>query len=167
MRNEHVIRMATAVVLALGLAAGSGAAMSASQKDTVEDVVKAGRDGGLGLNKLQSELTTKARGEKDPKAKDRIDAQLEALRKVRPFLARLERDRAFAKQVLELAAKNDRAGLGTLVGREIQAQTQIRDIRDFFLMGHFKLMKYEVAFCISSDSICGTNSTSSFSLEIT
>jgi hypothetical protein len=151
MPTHRVIRMATAFVTAAGLAAALGALPHASSKDTVNDVVKAGREGGAAATRLQADLSARAASEKDPKARAQIADRLEVLARIRPFLARLARDQAFAKQVLDLAQRNDTPALTGLLRREGGSSGQIVAVADFSLKGTFTLNGTTYDVCVYSD----------------
>ena len=80
---------ATVAALMLMLVAfAGGTALSADNRDTVDDVIRVGRDASAGLRAYEG-----------------------ALRQSQAITARLAQDRAFAASVLELAKKNDKVGM--------------------------------------------------------
>ncbi len=97
----------TFTVVLLSFAGSS--ALSADNKDTIEDVVRSGRTANAGLTPM-----------------------LTALSETRAIAARLERDRAFSGRVLEAAKKNDRQGLAAILKAEApRSQIQVQSISDF------------------------------------
>lgn len=166
MRNNTFGRFMIATTLAAGVAVWSGSVMRAAPPapDTVEDVIKAGHEGGIELTRLLGDLSQQV-SRADATAKGKLNARIAALRKIRPVIARLEHDRAFARQVYDLSQKNDKAGLGALWGRELGLPVEVRDVRDFLLFASFSVGDYTVGVCVSSVKVCG-NTGSSLSVEV-
>ena len=76
-----------ALMLTLVVFAG-GTALRADNRDTVDDVIRVGRDARAGLSEFEA-----------------------GLRQAQAITARLAQDRAFAASILELAKKNDKVGM--------------------------------------------------------
>jgi hypothetical protein len=96
-----------AAILLLTFAGGT--ALQADNKDTVDDVIRVGREARAGLGEIEA-----------------------GLRDAQSITARLAQDRAFAGRVLELAKKNDKNGLAALL-KSIAPSSQItvKNIQDF------------------------------------
>jgi hypothetical protein len=104
------IGRASAAVLALVLVSFTAiSALTVDNKDTPDDVMRAGRNANAGLSPM-----------------------LVALRETQAIAARLERDRTYATRVLEASKKNDRLGLAAILKSEApRSQIQIQSITDF------------------------------------
>lgn len=128
-------RMSRAFLLALAiglLAFTTNSTLRADNKDTPDDVMRAGRNAGAELN-----------------------STLAALRDVQAITARMERDRAFATQILDAAKKKDKRGLADLLkGEAHSSQITIQDIRDFAIDVFVTVGGKTYRLCISSDGDC-------------
>jgi len=116
--------------------------------------VKAGREAGIELTALVNDLTRKgasATGE----TKQQLDAQVAAVKKIQPLVARLESDRAFAKQALDFSAKSDKSGLAALWTKTLGLPLEVRDIKDWSVYAIYVVNGYSWEVCISSDASCG------------
>ena len=97
-----------ALMLTLVVFAGS-TALRADSRETVDDVIRVGRDARAGLTEFEAGLK-----------------QAEAI------TARLAQDRAFAASILELAKKNDKVGIANkLVTAAPGSKITVNSIRDF------------------------------------
>jgi hypothetical protein len=86
-----------------------GTALHADNKDTVDDVIRVGREARAGLGEIEA-----------------------GLRDAQSITARLAQDRAFAARVLDLAKKNDRTGLAALLKSVApSSQITVKNIQDF------------------------------------
>jgi len=100
----------TALMLTLVVFAG-GTALRADSRDTVDDVIRVGRDARAGLTEFEA-----------------------GLRQAQAISARLAQDRAFATSILELAKKDDKAGIANkLTTVAPGSQITVKAIRDFTL----------------------------------
>ena len=99
-----------ALTLTLVVFAG-GTALRADSRDTVDDVIRVGRDARAGLTEFEA-----------------------ALRQAQAIAARLSQDRAFAASVLELAKKDDKVGIANKIATVASgSQITVKSIRDFTL----------------------------------
>ena len=99
-----------ALMLTLVVFAG-GTALRADNRDTVDDVIRVGRDARAGLTEIEA-----------------------ALRKAQAITSRLAQDRAFAASILELAKKDDKVGIANkLVTVAPGSNITVKSIRDFTL----------------------------------
>lgn len=97
----------TLTVLLLAFAGNT--ALHADNKDTVDDVIRVGRDARAGLGEIEA-----------------------GLRDAQAITARLAQDRAFAAKVLDLAKKNDKQGLAALLKTVApSSQITVKEIQDF------------------------------------
>ena len=97
--------MLTVVVFA------GGSALRADNRDTVDDVIRVGRDARAGLTEIEA-----------------------ALRKAQAITSRLAQDRAFAASILELAKKDDKVGIANKLATVAPgSQITVKSIRDFSL----------------------------------
>jgi hypothetical protein len=102
------IGRAFVLILAMALLVFTSSALRADNKDTIDDVVRAGRAAGPGLSTMQA-----------------------ALRDAQAISRRLE-DRAFAGRVLEAAKKNDKQGVAALLKTAAPtSQITVKEIHDF------------------------------------
>src|SRR5215831_7236603 len=91
-RGIQMNRISKASLLALMLSLvgfAGGTALHADSRDTVDDVIRVGRDATAGLREFEA-----------------------GLRQAEAITTRLAQDRAFAASILELANKNDKVGIG-------------------------------------------------------
>src|SRR6185503_17407795 len=108
------MKLITTRVLSTAMLAGAvifvtGSSLRADNKDTPDDVIRAGRNASAELNSMQT-----------------------ALRDAQAITARMERDRAFATRMVEAANKNDKQALTALLTSEARgSQVSIQGIRDF------------------------------------
>ena len=154
MQRQTVRRTAVALAAAVGLALGATSAARADSKDTVDDVIKAGRQAGTEFTTLLNDLTRKA-ASATAQTKPQLEAQVAALKKIQPLPGRLASDRTFAKEVLDLSLKSDKAGLGALWSKTLGTDVQIRDIKDWMVYVIYEVNGYRWEACISSDASCG------------
>lgn len=155
MNRKALGRVVSAVTLAVGLALlQTPAPRAAQQKDTVDDVVKAGRQAGAEFSTLASDLARKA-ASANAQTKPQIDAQIAALKKIQPLVGRLGSDRAFAKEVFDLSVKPDKPGLSSLWSRTLGSPIEIRDIKDWQVYAIYTVNGYSWEVCLSSDASCG------------
>jgi hypothetical protein len=97
-----------ALMLTLVVFAG-GTALRADSRDTIDDVIRVGRDARAGLTEFEG-----------------------GLRQAQAITARLAQDRAFAAAILELAKKDDKTGIANkLVTVVPGSQITVKSIRDF------------------------------------
>lgn len=97
-----------ALMLTLVVFAG-GTTLRADNRDTVDDVIRVGRDARAGLSAYEA-----------------------GLRQAEAITARLGQDRAFAASVLELAKKNDKVGMANkLATVAAGSKITVDSIQDF------------------------------------
>ena len=97
-----------ALMVALVIFAG-GTALRADNRDTVDDVIRVGRDARAGLSEFEA-----------------------GLRQAQAITARLAQDRAFAASILELAKKNDKVGIGNKLATVAPgSKITVNSIQDF------------------------------------
>lgn len=106
------ISKASLVALMLSLVTfAGGTAPRADSRDTVDDVIRVGRDATAGLREFEA-----------------------GLRQAEAITARLAQDRAFAASILELANKNDKVGIGNkLAAIAPGSKVTVNSIHDFTL----------------------------------
>lgn len=154
MTSRHWTRMTSAIVGAAWLAVVGAASLNADSKDTVADVMKAGREASAIFTRLSTDLTSRL-SRATGSAKIEGEAQLAAIKKLDPIVGRLGRDQAFAKQALDLSNKKDKPGLSQLLGRDIGPKFEVRDIRDWYIYGVYEVNGYMWEYCVSSKPDCG------------
>ena len=127
----------------------------ADTKDTVDDVMKAGKQASTDSAKLLSDLKQRLSGA-DSKNKPDLENEIKLVARLQPLFSRIGNDRAYATQILNLSLKNDKQGLGALwqSGAQVSA-IQIREIRDWSVWGIIEVDGYLYEMCISSNSSCG------------
>ena len=105
--------------------------------DTAEDVMQAGKNGVAGCQRFWT-----------------------AIKEAQAIPARLAQDKGHAAKVLELARKNDRAGLAALFQKDTPAgQIEINEIKDFTVRLTYKRSDgTTVVICTSSDNGCNGRS---------
>ena len=105
--------------------------------DTAEDVMQAGKNGVAGCQRFWT-----------------------AIKEAQAIPARLAQDKDHAAKVLELARKNDRAGLAALFQKDTPAgQIEINEIKDFTVRLTYKRSDgTTVVICTSSDNGCNGRS---------
>jgi len=97
-----------ALMLMLVVFAG-GKALRADSRESVDDVIRVGRDARAGLTEFEA-----------------------GLRQAQAITARLAQDRAFAASVLELAKKNDKVGIANKLGTVAAgSKITVNSIQDF------------------------------------
>lgn len=154
MSTVRFVRIVAALAVAAATAGVSASSMRASSKDSIDDVVKAGQQGGLELDRLLNAVTAKL-ASATAASKPQLEAQVAAIRKAQGLAGRLGRDRTFAKQVLDLSLKGDKSGLGTAWTGELGPGVEIRTIRDWSVLAYYTVNGYTWEVCISSDASCG------------
>jgi hypothetical protein len=112
LRPIQMIRISIGSVAALMLTLvvfAGGAALRADSRDTVDDVIRVGRDARAGLAAYEP-----------------------ALRQAEAITARLAQDRTFAASILELAKKNDKVGIANkLEAVAAGSKITVNSIQDF------------------------------------
>src|SRR5262245_33624245 len=104
-------------------------ALRADNRDTVDDVIRVGRDARAGLTDFEA-----------------------ALRKAQAITGRLAQDRAFAVSVLELAKKGDKVGIANKRGTGAPGtQITVKSIRDFTIDISYCDKNICYALCIGDD----------------
>lgn len=106
------ISKASFLALMLSLVAFAGAtALRADSRDTVDDVIRVGRDATAGLREFEA-----------------------GLRQAQAITTRLAQDRAFAASILDLAKKDDKLGIANkLAAIAPGSKITIKSIQDFTL----------------------------------
>lgn len=118
----------TAMMVTLVIFAG-GTALRADNRDTVDDVIRVGRDARAGLSAFEA-----------------------GLRQAQAITSRLAQDRAFAASVLELAKKDDKVGIANKLATVAPgSQITVKSIRDFSLDISYCDKSVCYALCIGDD----------------
>lgn len=127
----------------------------ADTKDTVDDVMKAGKQASADAGKVLSDLRQRAAGA-DAKTKPDIESAIKAVGKLQPLFSRMGSDRAYATQVLNLSLKNDKQGLGAFWQKDVPGSSfQVREIKDWYVYALIEVDGYLYEMCVSSNGTCG------------
>ena len=126
--NDHASVNAAPAVEAMAAEPGG-----AADKDTPETVMEAGKHGVEGINNF-----------------------LSVLKEAQAVSAHMARDKEHAAKVLELAQRNDRAGLAALFKRDApNSQIEILEIKDFTYKATYKREDgTTVIVCVSNSHGC-------------
>ena len=134
-RKSHITRFGYALLFAISLTFFTSSAFGDLNRDKPEDVMKAGKNASEGLAQVAV-----------------------AMREAQAIAAHLERDRAFATRVLELAKRNDRSGLATLFKTDAPTgEVRVLEIKDFTVKISITAFGHTVTFCASSEHECAGN----------
>ena len=146
-------KLATLSLLAAALlmTASSGIA---DTKDTVDDVMKAGKQASADATRLLSDLRQRS-SSADSATKPGIDSEIKALGKLQPLFNRMGSDRAYATQILNFSLKSDKQGLGAFWQKDVLGSSfQIREIRDWYVYAIIEVDGYLYEMCMSSNNTC-------------
>jgi hypothetical protein len=133
--KTRITRFAGALLCAVSLAFFATSAFGDLTRDRPEDVMKAGKNASEGLAQVAA-----------------------VVREAQAISAHMERDRAYATRVLELAKRNDRSTLATLFkGDAPTGEVRVLEIKDFTVVISITARGHTVTFCASSEGGCSGN----------
>jgi len=111
MQTKRISKASVAALMLVLVVFAGSTALRADSRDTVDDVIRVGRDARAGLTDFEA-----------------------GLRQAQAITARLAQDRAFATSILELAKKDDKVGIANkLVTVAPGSNITVKSIRDFSL----------------------------------
>ena len=128
---------------------------AADNKDTPEDVMRAGKQASAEITRLLGELKQRI-GNANAGAKTDLNNQITTLTRLQALMLRLGQNRTFAAQVLDLSLKTDKTGLAALWQREAAGcKFEIREIKDWSVYAIVEADGYLYEVCACSNSCCG------------